>query len=198
MKKIHVSAISLALALAAAPASAQEAASPAASSPATGVTNPPAITAPPLLGADSAYFEEEAALTRRLRLSEMRAKIAENESKAAGKSGAAAPVMPVSGDSVNMPPVPISRSPQPTSNAPVQAPRRPSTDAGQGAGNLPFRLVSIWGVEGSFRAEVVSRGLRVTVGTGDSLPDGWKVNQIARTGIQISRGRERRTLTVGG
>lgn len=61
----------------------------------------------------------------------------------------------------------------------------------------PFHLVSIWGDGGQLQADLFVNGLRVTVRPGSVLPDGWSVAQVSDGGVQIRRGRESRTLTLG-
>lgn len=147
----------------------------------------PAIETVPLSSEEKAYFKREAALVRSLRLLELQAQIATQQRKISGPESKAE--MPVMEDS----PTIISRTPIPTSRASVQAPVKIKTNR-----DLPFVLMAVWGIEGSYNADLSSRGLRVTVREGDKLPEGWRVSEIARTGILIKRGKSSRTVLVGG
>lgn len=157
---------------------------------------PPTPSAPagpsvkPLTGDEASYLQQEAELVRRLRLADLRAQIAEQERRITGESGGSASV-----DSVNLPaiPPPLTR---PGSGPAIPVMPMPTAPAPQPA--KPFTVVSIWGVEGSYVADILAGGMRVSVQKGDALPSGWRVHEVLRTGIIITKGRKRETLVVGG
>lgn len=67
----------------------------------------------------------------------------------------------------------------------------------------PLLLVSVWGREESaLRADFFLKGYRRTVRAGDALIDGWVVERVTRTGVDVRRGTgskmERRTVALGG
>lgn len=168
----------------------------AASAPAA-ITAPanPAATARPLTAEQQAFLTQEAALVRRLRLLDLQAAVAEKEKKLRGDD---APSGAGSSTSVDLPPIPppIQRpgsvsSPVPQ-NAPMTMPSPPTAPPA-------FAVASVWGVDGRYVADLlVSGGMRVSVREGDALPSGWRVSKVLRTGVIITKGKERNTLMVGG
>lgn len=60
-----------------------------------------------------------------------------------------------------------------------------------------LRLASVIGVGGNYQATVIDHGVDCTVHVGSTLSDGWYVNQIAPSSIELSRGRSHRVLHVG-
>lgn len=61
----------------------------------------------------------------------------------------------------------------------------------------PFRLISVWGQGGSYRADVLVNGIRLSVSKGEELGDGWRVVDISRNALQIQRGSERVAMKLG-
>lgn len=150
----------------------------------------PAPMAPALSAEEAAYLNEEAALVRKLRLTQLQAQLAEQERKLRGEE-AEKP------DSASLPPI---LPPPALATGPMQQ-QLPSPMAEvppPAQESLLFRLVGIWGADGALQADVVSQGMRVTVREGDALPGGWKVARIARTGMLIQRGKSSRLLMLGG
>lgn len=90
------------------------------------------------------------------------------------------------------------------SNVPVAATQQPPglnvIDAPQPD---PLMLVSVWGREESaLRADFFLKGYRRTVRAGEPLIDGWVVERVTRSGVDVRRGAgsktERRTVVIGG
>lgn len=152
-----------------------------------------AVRPMPVSSEDVAYANREAALIRELRLAELEAKIAEAKRKTQegdapslkGGVDAVTGMLPLGG----LPGV-VGPASMPTG---VLAP--PPIKRGDA---LSFTLMSVWGTEGSFLADVATNGLRVTVKPGDSLPGGWVVGNIGRTGMLIKKGKTNKLLRVGG
>ncbi|MEY2152288.1 hypothetical protein AB7849_15390 [Rhodanobacter sp. 115] len=71
--------------------------------------------------------------------------------------------------------------PDPTAPAPVAA---------------TLRLVSVLGIGGSYQANVLDHGVDNIVHTGSTLSDGWHVEQIAPSTVELVRGRRHRILHV--
>lgn len=61
----------------------------------------------------------------------------------------------------------------------------------------PIMLVGIWGPDEDLRADFFIRGFRYTAAVGTTLPEGWLVTRITRTGVEARKGRERRTFVFG-
>lgn len=138
---------------------------------------------------EQAHVDEESRLMRQIRIARLHAELREalgvKDSPHAG--GAAA------GDSNA--PVVVSRV---AAGAPAVAPvaqpvARPVMNA-----DLPFAVTGIWGMENNLTAEIRASGMNVSVRAGDSLPGGWVVDTIARTGILIRKGNATRTVMVTG
>lgn len=60
-----------------------------------------------------------------------------------------------------------------------------------------LRLASVIGVGGNYQATVIDHGVDCTVHVGSTLSDGWYVDRIAPSSIELSRGRRHRVLHVG-
>lgn len=71
--------------------------------------------------------------------------------------------------------------PDPTAPAPVAA---------------SLRLMSVLGIGGSYQATVVDHGVDCIVHTGSTLSDGWHVERIAPSSVELVRGRRHRVLHV--
>lgn len=165
---------------------------------------PPVPSAPPkpvvrTLSADEAdYMQREAVLVRQLRLMDLQAQIADAARKIAGNDGK------VAADAAGLPALPPLPPPA-ILRAGSSAPAMPATGAQADAPKLPkvaaapqFQVVSIWGTEGNYAADLMSNGLRVPVRKGDRLPSGWVVVEVLRTGVVIASGSKRQTLLIGG
>lgn len=157
--------------------------------------NPPAPTVRQLTAADASYAAQEEVLVKKLRLLELQVQVAEQEKKLNGGAAEGTPV-----DSVNLPmiPPPISRPgsvPAPASGPAAALPALPDLTAPPAP---LFRVVSVWGFEGAYVADILAGGMRVSVRRGDSLPSGWRVHEVLRTGVVIAKGKKRDTLMVGG
>lgn len=132
------------------------------------------------------YYQREAALAQEKRLLDLQLEIHERQQKLRGVSASgSAPSSP--------PPAVISRV---RADSAASAPPAPSR--ARAASDLAFTIVSIWGADDALQAQVYSHGLRITVREGDSLPGGWVVRKVARTGLVIARGRTERTVVIGG
>jgi len=110
----------------------------------------PAPMAPALSAEEAAYLNEEAALVRKLRLTQLQAQLAEQERKLRGEE-AEKP------DSASLLPIP---SPSALATGPMQQ-QLPSPMAEvppPAQESLLFRLVGIWGADGALQADVVSQG----------------------------------------
>ena len=183
----------------ASPVALAQSATPAAA-PATTTPANPAPAARPLSGSDAAFLDQQADLVRQLRLLELQTRVAEQQKKLreANAPSANAPAASPGGDSVNLPPS-ILRPGSAPQAAPVAAtpmPALPPVSAPDEGADLS--VASVWGVEGNYAADMLAAGgMRVSVRRGASLPGGWKVAQISRTGVVIEKGRTRRTLLVG-
>lgn len=135
------------------------------------------------------YYQREAELAQQKRLLDLQLEIHEREQRLAGV-GSSRPA------AARPEPTVISRVPADGATSPKPAPAaRPAAHSSAG---LPFRVVSIWGPDDALQAQVYSHGLRITVREGDSLPEGWVVRKVARTGLIIARGRTERTVVIGG
>lgn len=165
---------------------------------------PPTPSAPPkpvvrsLTPEEADYMQREAVLVRQLRLMDLQAQIADAARKISGSDGAAKVVVDAAALPV-LPPASILRA----GSTPVTAPA-PAATADAAAQRLPkvaavplFQVVSIWGTEGNYAADIMSNGLRVPVRKGDRLPSGWTVVEVLRTGVVIANGSKRQTLLIG-
>lgn len=149
-------------------------------------------TVPAVTPAERDYYEREAALAQQKRLLDLQLEINERQQKllGGGASRSAAPARPA--------PTVISRVPADASSSSSAQPRPTAAAAARPNSDLAFTIVSIWGPDDELQAQVYSHGLRITVREGDSLPGGWVVRKVARTGLIITRGRSERTVVIGG
>lgn len=149
-------------------------------------------TVPAVTSQEREYYEREAALAQQKRLLDLQLEIHERQQKLAGVgSSSSAPARPA--------PTVISRVPADGASSSSAAARTPAAGrSAHSSAGLPFNVVSIWGPDDALQAQVYSHGLRMTVREGDSLPEGWVVRKVARTGLIIARGRTERTVVIGG
>lgn len=137
------------------------------------------------------YYQREAALAQQKRLLDLQLEIHEREQKLAGVSSrGSAPA--------RSEPTVISRAPADSSAGAQRKPTSSAAASRSSSTGLAFTVVSIWGPDEALQAQVYSHGLRITVREGDSLPGGWVVRKVARTGLIINRGRTERTVVIGG
>lgn len=186
----HTSILALTLLVLTPAALAQD---PAAMPPPPTPAAPPVPTLRGLSVDEAAHAREEAELVRKLRILDLKAQIADQERKIRGDGAG-----PAGADSVSVPiPAAVMRPGSVDSSAPMPAPM-PMPAAQPARPSQAFLVASVWGVEGAYTAEILSGGMRFPVRRGDTLPSGWSVVEVLRTGVVISRGKERQTLMVGG
>jgi len=123
-----------------------------------------------LTDSEKEFAKQEEELLRQIRLAQMQLELIEIQKKM--REDTARPV-----DSVN-----------------VALPDSPVIDAPQ---RDPFHLVGVWGDETGLQADLLVNGLRVTVRSGSTLPDGWRVARVTEEGVDIAKGGARRTLMIG-
>lgn len=59
-----------------------------------------------------------------------------------------------------------------------------------------MRLTSVVGVGGNYQAYMVDHGVDMPVHVGSTLSDGWRVERIAPSSIELTRGRRHRVLHI--
>lgn len=149
----------------------------------------------PVSASDADYMAQESALVRKLRLLELQARVAEQERKISGADAPGADAV----QSLPPLPMPIMRPgsvQQGGAEAQKAMPELPALPAPPESNEL-FSVASVWGVEGNYYADLLTNGVRISVRKGDSLPQGWSVVEVLRTGIVIEKGKKRKTMQVG-
>jgi type IV pilus biogenesis protein PilP len=147
-----------------------------------------------------AFYGDEAGLQRQLRLLSLRAEIAAlkkklGEDEAGPGATAASPV------AVLPPPMVAQGSTDahdPSASgtvASITLPPPGRTDA-RSVGGL--QLVSVLGVAGDYQAVVSVGAGQMPVRVGAQLSDGWTVVSIGPTSVSLAKGRQRKTLVIGG
>ncbi|CAE6956557.1 type IV pilus biogenesis protein PilP [Paraburkholderia domus] len=70
---------------------------------------------------------------------------------------------------------------------PLTKPRKEAGDVG---------LVSVGGADGSYRAYLSVNGRTIIAEVGDTIDNGWKVMAISSSSVQLSNGKQQRTLRI--
>lgn len=68
----------------------------------------------------------------------------------------------------------------------------------EGSSTQPLRLTSVIIVGGNYQATLVDHGVDCTVHVGSTLSEGWYVDRIAPSSVELSHGRRHRVLHVSG
>lgn len=137
-----------------------------------------------LTPAEQAALAEEASLVRDVRRLRLEAEIKKLQAES-NKAGGIGLEGALAGLPAALPAANLPAQPAPALSA---GPSEPAPKA--------FNLMSIWGVPGSYRADILINGVRNPVVAGDELSGGWKVSAITAGSVQIQRGRQRQTLTL--
>lgn len=152
----------------------------------TGITTPADRPRRAVSGSDENFFLRQAMLQREIRLLELEAKKKELQDEIAGKKEQQPSLLP------GGPIIPVTEPPKPVAAAEPPAPVKPVEPV------MPFTLMSIYGGEGVYRADVAVGAARVSVGRGSELPGGWVVKSVGQHEVVVQKGRQEKTLRIGG
>lgn len=151
------------------------------------------------------FVEKQNAMQREILLLQMqakvleqKAKIAEMEKKINGATDASVP--PIPGGQLMPPPAGAPVMPMPGVIYDARNPRGtpgpsapPSFDADRETEE--FSLLSVYGKEGSLMADIISKGIKISVKPGDKLPGGWVVTTIETGSVMLTHGKKVKTVT---
>lgn len=166
-----------------------EAAGPTLETPSAqnGVTAQADVPRKPISLDDQLFFRDQAVLNRDIRLLKLRLEKRELEREIfeepkKQEADSASPRGP-------QPIIAINPTAAPVATPPPAAPVKP---AGPGV-----RLLSIYGSEPDYRADLSIGAARVTVSPGDTLPDGWRVTAVERMEVMLRKGAKPHVLRLG-
>lgn len=136
---------------------------------------------------EAAYNQAEEVLWRQHRLLDIQDTVNEKRKALEAKSAA-------DDDVLARLPVPVA---MPTGAAGAAGGALPSAAPGPAAPALPFRLASIWGVEGKYQVFIQTNGMRQLVTLGSQLPGGWSLVGIEASSIRIRKGAVVKSVALG-
>ncbi|MBT9165438.1 MAG: hypothetical protein DDT25_00083 [Chloroflexi bacterium] len=143
----------------------------------------------PVSPADQGFFLRQAHLQREIRLLELQVRLKELRDEITGNPDTpVAPTITPGGPIIG---VPVAASAPVPSVIDAGAPRPPPP-------RTPFTLLSVYGSEGVYRADLAVGMARVTIRPGDNLPGGWTVVSIEQFQVTLRKGGRTETLRLGG
>jgi uncharacterized protein GlcG (DUF336 family) len=142
----------------------------------------------PIPSDDAAFFSTEASLQREVTLLTLKSQIGDLKKKIAGDD---APADTLPAAPVTILPPPGGSTSQSGSSAVISSLTIPE------GGGSSLRLVSVIGIAGDYQADVVDRGVQMSVHPGSALSDGWVVDSISPTAIALRKGRLHKTVRIG-
>jgi type IV pilus biogenesis protein PilP len=159
---------------------------------------PQAVAAPSAQGGRdyTAYYDAIGGLSRTVRFLEMKAKIAELQRKIDGtdSGNGSATLNPASPMAIMPPPAMPAHKTGPTTSADAVM---PPLDVSLSAKADPS-LRSVMMVDGKFQAVVYTHGADLSVREGASIGDGWIVRAIRDSSVTLAKGKQSKTLNIGG
>lgn len=161
------------------------------------------------------FIQEQEKLQREQMLLKMQVQVLEQKAKAAelqrkidgvGSPSSSASPLPPPGFAPGLPglaPVPVIPGGADGATLPPGA-RGIAAPLGKSAKDAPFteplaeenfQLMSVFGKAGDLQAEILLNGTRIRVKPGDSIGSGWLVSSIQPTKLELSKGKQRKTLS---
>jgi len=133
---------------------------------------------------EAGFNAAEAVLWRQHRLLEIQKKVDESRRDAEAS---------VAQDNALLSGLPVGNLPPPAATAPP-VPAAPATPPPP---EFPFRLASVWGIEGKYQVVIQSGQMRQMVTLGSALPGGWTLVGVDAGGIRMRKGSQIKTMAFG-
>lgn len=140
---------------------------------------------------DAAFFLSEASLQRELQILKLKTQIADLKKKLASSEEDSSQTLPAAPIAIAPPPM-GSAGQRGAGSAVISSLAIPESGAPQ-----PLSVVSVMGIAGEYRAELVDHGVHMSVQEGDVLTDGWHVDRITPTAVALRKGRQHKTVHIG-
>ncbi len=140
---------------------------------------------------DAAFFLSEASLQRQLQILKLKTQIADLKKKLASSEGDSSQILPAAPIAIAPPPM-GSGGQRGAGSAVISSLAIPESGAPQ-----PLSVVSVMGIAGEYRAELVDHGVHMSVQEGNVLTDGWHVDRITPTAVVLRKGRQHKTVHIG-